>query len=539
MKLYKILPCSIQKNMKLYLSKLLWSNMNNIWVTGFILSGGSYLRNEALLNYFSGISTISEFEEKLKSANGQFSVVIKRESEIWAASDRLRNWPLFYSHIDREFIVSDNCYKLAEMQVEKQFDSNAVNCFLASGYVINNLTLLKNIYQVEAGSYVILGNEATSNYYHDIRSEQVVITDLKTGSKKLSDLLSITFKDHLNALIDKFIAIPLSGGFDSRLVAAMVARYHPENVLCYTYGRKDNPEIALAKEVAGRLGLKWINIIYDSELIRDFMHDGFFEDYYPWVSNLTGMFFLQEYFSVRLLKVNNMIPVDSVFISGYSGDFIAGSYLTPAMKKNMDEKELSELIFREYFRLISLEKDERSAVCDLIRERIPSGSSDAWKVIESWDMKERHAKFIVNSAKVFSFFGYDYIFPLWDNQLVDYMLNLPYSLRMDRKLYEHTLRDHFFRENNLNLAHETNPAPIRKSYQRFKEATKPFLPSAIRNLFTDPYNPILYDEITKILLGEIDPLRVVAPRQPNYYNSYITQWYLIKTAERLKIKMIQ
>jgi hypothetical protein len=119
------------------------------------------------------------------------------------------------------------------------------------------------------------------------------------------------------------------------------------------------------------------------------------------------------------------------------------------------------------------------------------------------------------------------------------MLNLPYSLRMDRKLYEHILRDHFFRENNLNLAHETNPAPIRKSYQRFKEAIKPFLPSAIRNLFTDPYNPILYDEITKILLGEIDPLRVVAPQQPNYYNSYITQWYLIKTAERLKIKMIQ
>ena len=525
--------------MKLYLSKLSWFNRNDIWVTGFILSGGRYLRNEALLSYFSGISTISEFEEKLKSANGQFSVVIKRESEIWAASDRLRNWPLFYSHIDREFIVSDNCYKLAEMQVEKQFDSNAVNCFLASGYVINNLTLLKNIYQVEAGSLVILGAEAKSCFYHKPSSGKIINKDMKTGAEELEEMLHDVFKKYFNALKDRFIAIPLSGGYDSRFVAGMASMYHPENILCYTYGRKDNPETALAKEVAGRLGLKWINIIYDSELIRDFMHDGFFEDYYPWVSNLTGMFFMQEYFSVRLLKFNNLIPVDSVFISGYSGDFIAGSYLTPIMKKNMDEKELSELIFREYFRLISLEKDKRSAVCDLIRESIPSGSSDAWKVIESWDMKERHAKFIINSAKVFSFFGYDYIFPLWDNQLVDYMLNLPYSLRMDRKLYEHTLRDHFFRENNLNLDHETNPAPIRKSYQRFKEAIKPFLPSAIRNLFTDPYNPILYDEITKILLEEIDPLRVVAPRQPNYYNSYITQWYLIKTAERLKIKMIQ
>jgi hypothetical protein len=119
------------------------------------------------------------------------------------------------------------------------------------------------------------------------------------------------------------------------------------------------------------------------------------------------------------------------------------------------------------------------------------------------------------------------------------MLNLPYSLRMDRKLYEHTLRDHIFRENKLNLDNETNPAPIKKSYQRFKETIKPLLPAAVRNLFTDAYNAILYDEITKILIEDIDPKAVVAPRQPNYYNSYITQWYLIKTAERLKIKMIQ
>jgi asparagine synthase (glutamine-hydrolysing) len=497
------------------------------------------VKGEALLNYFSGIDTISKFENILKSANGQFSVVIQSECEIWAATDRLRNWPLFFTKIDGEFIVSDNCYTLSEMRAENQFDSNAVNCFLGAGYVINNLTLLKNIFQVEAGSLVILGAEAKSSFYHKPFPGKIINKDMKTGAEELENMFHDVFKKYFNALKDRFIAIPLSGGFDSRLVAGMASIYHPENILCYTYGRKDNPETALAKEVAGRLGLKWINIIYDSDLITDFMHDGFFEDYYPWVSNLTGMFFLQEYFSVRLLKIKNLIPVDSVFISGYSGDFIAGSYLTPAMKKTMDEKELSELIFKEYFRLISMEKGKRSAICELIRERIPSGSSDAWKVIESWDMKERHSKFIVNSAKVFSLFRYDYVFPLWDYQLVDYMLNLPYSLRMDRKLYEHTLRDNFFRENNLNLDYETNPAPVRKSYQRFKETIKPFLPSAIRNLFTDPYNPILYDVITKILLGEIDPLRIVAPRQPNYYNSYITQWYLIKTAERLKIKMIQ
>ncbi|MCX6334224.1 MAG: asparagine synthase C-terminal domain-containing protein [Bacteroidia bacterium] len=525
--------------MKLYLSKLPWFNREDIWVTGFILSEGKFLRNEELLNYFLWSATLSVFEEKVKSANGQFSVVISKADEIWTATDRLRNWPLFYTHLDGQFILSDDCYKLAEIRKGNQFDPAAVSCFLASGYVINNHTLLKDIYQVEAGSLLILGAEAKSHFYHSSCSGTVISKDLKTGAEELNEMLHNLFKEYFNALKNKFIAIPLSGGYDSRLVALMASKYHPENVLCYTYGREDNPEVALAMETARRLRLKWINIIYNTELINDFIHDGFFKDYFPWVSDLNGMFFLQEYFAVRYLKTNRIIPEDSVFISGYSGDFIAGSYLTPEMKKCMDEKELSEIISNEYFRMVKLEKLKRSEIYEMIGERIPSGKYDAWRIIESWDMKERHSKFIINSAKVFTYFGYEYVFPLWDNRLVDYMLPLPYELRMDRKLYEHTLRDHIFREYNLNLDNETNPAPVNKSYQRLKEMIKPFLPSLIKNLFINHYNAILYDEITKILLHDMDQSGIIAPRQPNYYNSYIIQWYLEKTAERFNLKPIQ
>ena len=81
--------------MKCFLSKLSWYYSNNIRVTGFILSGEKLLREKELLDYFSDVNTISEFESKLRSANGQFSVVINRDNEIWAATDISRNWPLF------------------------------------------------------------------------------------------------------------------------------------------------------------------------------------------------------------------------------------------------------------------------------------------------------------------------------------------------------------------------------------------------------------------------------------------------------------
>jgi len=525
--------------MKLFLSKLSWFNRDDIWVTGFIFTGETFLREKDLADYFSGVTTVIEFGNRLRSANGQFSVVFERGNLIWAATDITRNWPLFYTKINGEFILSDDCYRLADLRSKNEFDQASVSCFLASGYTINDRTLMKDIYQVEAGAIVTLGSEAKSLFYHSPALDKTTGKDLKTGSDELSRMLDNIFRGYFTALRDRFIAIPLSGGYDSRLVALMASRYHPENVLCYTYGRKDNPEVSLAMESAKRLRLKWINIVYDSDLVRDFMQDGYFEKYNPWVSNLTGMFFLQEYFAVRYLKTNRLIPENSVFMSGYSGDFIAGSYLTPGMKNQIGKRNISKLIFREYFRLVNLDMNNKSEIMKLIEERIPDKIQYAWKYIESWDLKERHAKFIVNSAKVFSFFGYEYVFPLWDRQLVDFMLPMPFSMRMDRRLYEHTLRNIIFRENNLNLDHESNPAPFKKSLQRTKEIIKPVVPLSIRNRLISHYNAIYYDGITKILLDDINPSMVIPPRQPNYYNSYIIQWYLATTAERFKLKSLR
>ncbi|NMC40161.1 MAG: hypothetical protein GYA43_03150 [Bacteroidales bacterium] len=525
--------------MKLFLSKLHWYCKSNTNVTGFILSGEKFLREEALSQYFSELTGLADFEERLKTANGQFSVVIDRGDEIWAATDRTRNWPLFYTRIDGRYYLSDDCYKLAELRKENEFDAVSYNCFLTAGYTINDRTLLKDIFQVEAGTITILGKEATTRSYHDPIKGTAIITDMENASGDLTGIMDTVFREYFTALKDKFIAIPLSGGYDSRLVALMASKYHPENILCYTYGRADNREVPLAMEVAKRLKIRWINIEYNKGLVRDYIRDEYFSNYYTWVSNLTGMFFLQEYFAVRYLKQKKLIPGNTVFISGYSGDFIAGSYLTPVMKRTMKQKEIARLICREYFRLVDQDRLTRKGISDLIGERIPSGKSEAWKVIESWDLKERHAKFIVNSAKVFTFFGYDYAFPLWDNRLVDFMLPLPFDLRMDRRLYEHVLRDRIFRENDLNLPGETNPTPAQKSFQRFKESIKHLLPSALRNLFIDPYNAIFYDEITKILREDMDKDPVIPPRQSNYYNSYIIQWYLSKKAEQFSLDAIK
>lgn len=520
--------------MGIYLSKLPWYNSDNIWVTGFILYGGRYLVDNDLLDYFREIEEPGNFNALLRSANGHFSVVIRSGNEIWAATDRLRNYPLFYSSINGEFMISDDCYKLADMQSVIQFDHDAVSSFSGAGYVINNRTLIKDVFQVEAGSCIISSyGEVTSYYFNDL-NEEINCKDINSGAEILAKLINTTFKDHLTAVKNKFIAVPLSGGYDSRLIAAMIARYHPDNVLCYTYGIKNNHEVAPARETAKRLGLPWINIVYDSSLIKDFMNDGFFDEYYPYISNLSSMFFLQEYFAVRYLKGNRLIPDNCVFMPGFAGDFLAGSYLTSEMNTTMGEDKISELIFRNYFRLTEFTAEKKADLIKYITEGIPGHKNEAWKVIEEWDIKEHQAKFIVNSARIFTFFGFDYVLPLWDIRLIDYCMNLPFSMRNNRKLYDLMLREYIYKDFNLNFKNEISPKLINRRIQRIKEKIKPLLPGKIRDLFINTESLIFYDKITEVLLSDIDPELIHPPRQPNFYNSYITQYYLLKTYEKFK-----
>ena len=83
--------------MNVFLSGVHWEHNNGVHVTGFVRENDKYLRNTDLADYFSAIDSPEKFEQKLKNANGQFSVVIERPDALWAATDRLRNHPLFYS----------------------------------------------------------------------------------------------------------------------------------------------------------------------------------------------------------------------------------------------------------------------------------------------------------------------------------------------------------------------------------------------------------------------------------------------------------
>lgn len=497
--------------------------------------GNRYITGSDLSDYFADIESESQLIEKLSKANGRFSVVILRESETWVAVDPLRTYPLYYSKTGGEFCISDNSYCLAEQILKPELNQVATDSFLASGFTLNNQTILLDLYQAEAGEMLVFNDSVTRKFYCSYTLNKINKLSFDEAVTSLNIRLNEIFKNHLEALADRFIVIPLSGGYDSRLVAAMCSQYHPENVLCITYGREGNREVKPAGEAAKRLGLKWINIVYNEELIRDFVNDKYFSSYFEEASGLTSMFYLQDYFAVRHLKENSLIPENSVFMPGFSGDSLAGSFFRKSFLEKANVKEISGKIFENKFNLVELSRQVRNDITDLISEKINGSAPFLWKNYENWEIKEIHAKLIVNSARVFSFFGYDYVLPLFDKELIDFFTTVPFEFKLNKKLYDKTLSEIVFSGLGINLSDELNPTGISRSIQDLKEKMKRYIPSFLTDALIDKVSPIYYDEIVKPLIRDIGKDNLIKPRQANYYNAYLTQWYIMKIKQKYGI----
>jgi asparagine synthase (glutamine-hydrolysing) len=131
------------------------------------------------------------------------------------------------------------------------------------------------------------------------------------------------------------------------------------------------------------------------------------------------MVYLQEYFAVKYLKENNLIPKDSVFLPGHSGDYLGGSYTNRTAKVAHQKDVLAVFLENNYYffkQKTSLEKQIiRDKIKDLLLEYPDTNNiSEQYNpFVEDWDIKEKLSKFIFRSSFVFTFFGYEHIYPFW------------------------------------------------------------------------------------------------------------------------------
>lgn len=421
-----------------------WYHSEGISCKGYLFDGNShYFEGADLIKYFNA-TTLPQIKEKLVNANGFFSLVIRQDDKIYAAVDRLRSIPLFYSG-DR-FYLSDDPYWIKN-RVAPKMNINSVKEFLIAGYVTGKDTLFNNINQLGAGGLVIydkLDKSTKVERYFEYDHENYVKKSQEELFDRMHEIHLNMFQRLVVSLSNKMAVIPLSGGYDSRLIIYMLKELGVENVLCFSYGKDNNYEARISKSVANYLGYKWVFIKTERRDWYNYYNSDARKNYFRFASNLSSLSHEQDFIAINRLKEKGMIEDDSVIIPGHSYDFIAGSHIPRYFKniQNLSYDELINSIFKKHYGLWNwkntnpeLETIFREKIVNLIGYQKQMSGEDASNLFELWDWQERQAKFIVNSIRVYDFFDLEWRLPLWDNEIMNFWLQIPFQHRFERNLF--------------------------------------------------------------------------------------------------------
>lgn len=496
-----------------------WTSNQKAHVLGHIFDTHNHLlTSHDFLEYCKDVKDLISFERKILKRNGSFSVIIRTDNDIFIAVDSTRTFPLFYLEKDNSIFISDSSdhlQKAHNLEIDKSMEIE----FLTTGYVTKDRTLLKGLFQVQAGEFVkfsLCDGLLQKEFYTDYLIEKTdVLSDQDAHEKNLQTVLDNALDRMLMFSEGRPFLVPLSGGYDSRLIACMLKKRGVENVICYTYGAKDSHEVLISKKVADALGYKWLFVEYNDKTIpRNYVNDAKFQSYYKYASNHSSVFLLQDYFAIKEIKEKKLTPDNCIVIPGHSADFLAGSHLSIADIENRKRVSTIKKIFHKHYIL----NKPTSLTPNINNYLLNTKSEFEYSVDDNWNLKERQSKFIINSVRIYEFFGFKHYLLFWDFELQEFFKELPVQYKIKTKLYLNVAFTHYFEPLIVDFV---------KDKSRFKNLTKKIVPSTLRSKLQKKFSK----DFNKFELMK-EPLNVGMHDNHANINSYIAKWYIREIAHK-------
>lgn len=434
------------------------------WARGAAVWTDRFARREELLSALpDGAARLGEWGDRLRKLNGFFALVRTSDDTVIAAVDRLRSIPLFYASAGGRLLLSDSAEWVRSRLRLERFDAEAEDEFRRSGYVTGRRTLFEGIEQLQAGEVLAFDGQTQrldlERYYvfkSSLASEPVAP---ETATKTLDEAVDRSVHRLIEYADGRQIVVPLSGGYDSRLVALKLRQLAYPNVLTFTYGLAGNAEARVSQNVAESLGLAWHIVHQSRDAWRQAYMSADLTRYQRFASNWASVPHHQDWLAVRTMAETDTIEADAVFAPGHTGDFIAGGHLAGVVsgtRGTFPKSRLAEAILRKHLSLAPWTNEDRQRWLARLAESLDAAAQltapELASAFEAWEWQERQAKFIVNSVRVYEHFGYDWWLPLWDAELMDLFTSLPMDLRLGKGLYDRYVTEMYERASGATTA---------------------------------------------------------------------------------------
>lgn len=386
--------------------------------------------------------------EAIGGLNGFFALVWQNETQVVAAVDRIRGFPLFHAQSAEAIFISDDAEWVRQQIGDDTMDPVARDEFQLTGYVTGRDTLYANVKQLQAGELLVFdGGDATPvlrphRYFRYLHVEPPTY-DENLLRRKLEALAEASVQRLINHAAGRQIVVPLSGGYDSRLIVTLLSRLRYKNILTFSYGVNGDKEAAYSKRVAEALGLPWRFVEYGEAQWRSAWDTKERCQYQKWASGWVSIPHIQDWVAVRAMHDSGMIDRDCIFAPGHICTRRNTGIPDPASGEHeMSRELLARMVMKNHYRR-SAGKSGPKPKPEIWQERVLDRTEmervDTLAELaaghEKWEWQERQTKFICNSVRVYEFFGYEWWLPLWDAEFMEFWLGVPLQLRNRRHWY--------------------------------------------------------------------------------------------------------
>jgi len=452
------------------------SNSARAWIRGSVYLNKKFHRSDNASSLFSTIETVwgnehvADISNFLAQLNGFFAIVVQRGQNCFAAVDRVRSIPLFYGQVNGQIFLSDDAEYIRKSVGDIEIDPLARQEFLFTGYVTGNETLFPNVRQLQAGECLWInqnenGQELTTHrYYRFLHTEPTGSNDDETLLNELDAVSEKCVQRLIDYADGRQIVVPLSAGYDSRLIVSLLRRLGYENVLTFSYGKPDNHESRISKAVAESLNYPWEFVKYNNSLWRRWWNTKERVDHQWWASEWTSLPHIQDWPAVWQLKEAGKLKQNAVFAPGHTGDVISGSHLPKNIEPegNVSLIDLCQAIVSLHYSLMPWNSDslhrlnewhDRIIKCTEAPDLKKGNDLANW--FEKWEWQERQAKFVINSVRAYEFWGYDWYLPLWDREFMLFWQTIPLCLRKGQLLHSQMVKKF---HNHQSIPFGTKPA---------------------------------------------------------------------------------
>jgi len=382
----------------------------------------------------------------IRKLNGEFNIILydRDKNRIIIQNDRWGFRELYYYQDKNIFIFAPEVKALlCNPFYQKDINEQSIADFISCGYVLGDKTLLSGINQFPPASIISVDPQGfkinSLKFSYEITEEAI---DFNTCIDKSFYLLE---KSVIRRVRDKEkIALTLSGGLDSRIVAGILAK-NKIKFDSFTFGEKEGK---ISRKVISQIPFGSNTVIKpDGDDIPKY------GEWAVWKTDgLVNFQALPTFYGGLISYIN---PYD-ILLGGFVGDLIlGGSFINeqPIVNNNQLMKKFSKLIgadeisevFHYLFDHDWLENIQHYCEKSIIEEYdgIRKCSTNSEIVKDLYVILTRCRKSYNINRGLVGHSGTEEYYVFFDNEFFDFVFALPLGVRANHRLYIEIFKRYF------------------------------------------------------------------------------------------------